>query len=224
MDTISISHLYFKQEIAPNEIIMFRGAINKLLFAEPENLLFHNHQSEGLRYAYPMVQYKCLNHHAVIVALGDAQNLLKKLAEQNELHVRLGKKSVTFDVMKFTVENYRVDIADHPKFYHVSRYIPFTEENYSEYKSLLALTDKVMMIEKMLVGNILSFLKGIGCHIDETLSVAVTDIQSTYFVKYKGIHFLAFDLSFVSNIELPSSIGLGKSTSVGFGPIVREGQ
>ena len=224
MNTIRIAQLCFKQDIQGSEITLFRGAINKLISTQGGNELFHNHHADGLRYAYPLVQYKSIDNHATIIAIGNAIEDLATLADRQTIQLQIGRRKKDFDILRFSVESYSPEIDDTPKFYTIKRYIPFTDDNYTEYNNLLALTDKIILTEKVLVGNILSFLKGIGFHIDEIISVAITKIESSYMVNYKGIKFLAFDLSFVTNIILPQRIGLGKSTSVGFGHIATTAQ
>ena len=55
-EAINILTIQFAIEISRQEIPLFRGAINYSL--ENQSVLFHNHDGDGLRYAYPLIQYK----------------------------------------------------------------------------------------------------------------------------------------------------------------------
>ncbi|MDR2804596.1 MAG: hypothetical protein LBB85_02990, partial [Dysgonamonadaceae bacterium] len=52
----SVLVIYFSNSVSQNEISKFRGAVINMLTSN--NVLFHNHTDDGLRYAYPLIQYK----------------------------------------------------------------------------------------------------------------------------------------------------------------------
>ena len=59
----------FQNEIANNEVAMFRGAIINAV--DNSDVLFHNHtDGDGFRYAYPLIQYKRINRKAAITCIG----------------------------------------------------------------------------------------------------------------------------------------------------------
>ena len=119
------------------------------------------------------------------------------------------------------IDLYTLATSDQPIYYSINQYIPLTGDNVQEYDSLMALTDKICLLEKIMTGNILSFFKGIDYHVDEQIVCVITSIEQQHTIKYKGVHFRAFDMHFVSNVLLPDYIGLGKSTSIGMGTIKR---
>ena len=55
-EAINILTIQFANEISQHEVPLFRGAINYSL--DNHSILFHNHDGDGLRYAYPLIQYK----------------------------------------------------------------------------------------------------------------------------------------------------------------------
>lgn len=75
------------------------------------------------------------------------------------------------------------------------------------------------MIEKCLVGNILSFAKSVGMFFDRQIDVRISDVQNTREYEYKKVKMLGFDLKFKTNVSLPQHIALGKGVSIGFGEI-----
>lgn len=54
MEATNIAVLRFKETLSSTELRCFRGAIVEL--AGRENPCFHNHEANGLRYGYPLVQ------------------------------------------------------------------------------------------------------------------------------------------------------------------------
>ena len=79
------------------------------------------------------------------------------------------------------------------------------------------IAEKITLLEKILTANILSFAKGIGVHIENNIECKITSISEPYFPTYKQTKLTAFDVEFKTNVFLPNYIGLGKSSSVGFG-------
>jgi hypothetical protein len=200
----------------------FRGAIIRAM-GDKAHPLMHNHDGEGLRFAYPLVQYKVLDGHPAIVAFGDVGEYLARHFEQHkELTLELRGRERIFKLSESSCCDYSPIYNDNPKYYSMARYLPLTETNVLEYKSLMALTDKICFLEKIITGNILSFFKGIGYTATEQIEAVITSIDKQEMIVYKGVHFMAFDLHFVSNLVLPDYIGLGKSSSVGMGVVCQE--
>lgn len=220
MDSIIITTIIFNNNLSNKETTFFRGALLNVLNSD-DNMCLHNHIGEGLRYGYPLVQYKSLNGKAAVVAVGDIGDYLEHELSCGSYTLRIGKREEVFEVAEVTKKRYLLKIDDAPKHYSISGYLPLTDKNYAQYKSLVALTDKICFIENVLVGNILSFLKGIGVHVEERLHIALTGIEPVEDSVYKGISFKTYNLRFVSNIELPDNVGLGKSASVGHGTLKR---
>jgi CRISPR/Cas system endoribonuclease Cas6 (RAMP superfamily) len=76
-------------------------------------------------------------------------------------------------------------------------------------------------MERILTGNILSFAKGIGVRLDKEVICKLTGLRNYGLVDCKGVKLMAFDGEFRCNVSLPDFIGIGKSTSVGFGMVTR---
>ena len=174
-----------------------------------------------MRYGYPMVQYKSLDGHATVVGIGDAATQLMELSLRFPCEVMLGEQSVTLHVDSYQGAPYRPVFDIRPKLYSLTNYIALNSENVKKYETMLALTDKISFIEDILTANILAFFKGIGYRAQEHIACALTAMQEPRELDYKHVAFSTFNLQFVSNIELPDNIGLGKSSSIGFGTLKR---
>lgn len=215
----TIYRLYFDIPLKSSHIPSFRGSLIKAMGSKTHPLM-HNHTEEGLRFGYPLVQYNVSEGKGCLVAFDEVgEHILKFFQDNNSVSIVMHKKQFECKLERVQMDNYTPVTSDQPYYYSINQYLPLTGENVAGYDGLMALTDKVCFIESILTGNILSFLKGIGCFMEERIISVITDMKAPSIVKYKGVHFRAFDLHFVSNVSLPDYIGLGKSTSIGMGTI-----
>ncbi len=218
----NITIVNFDLPLKQTEVQKFRGGLLALFGASADPLM-HNHTIDGLRFSYPLIQYKSIDGHAAIIGIGEGSSVLRNLFKLDiPFEIKLGKKTCKAHLTSMKTIEYEPIIEDEPKIYHITDYLPLTDENVKEYDSYLALTDKICLLEKILVANILSFFKGISYHSEEKIECVVSSIDHLGFFKYKGVNFRAFDMHFVSNVVLPNYIGLGKSTSIGMGTIIKE--
>lgn len=215
---MDITTVTYNGKIKTGEEQMFRGALLKVI-GDEANPLLHNHVGKGLRYSYPLVQYKVIDGLATIIGIGEGGTAIMNLPRECKLMI--GKQSRTFKLGNINIEPYSPSISDDPKIYSLTRYIPLNTDNIKEYFSLPALTDRICFLENIINANILAFFKGIGFHCDTQIQTAIARINKVYDIYYKGVKFMGFDLEFISNVLLPNGIGLGKSSSVGFGLLRR---
>lgn len=197
---------------------MFRGALLKEL-GNNADILLHNHLGNGLRYSYPLIQYKIISGKPAIIGVGKGSAVLATLPRKCKLMI--GNSPREFTLNGFNIERYEPEISDAPKMYSILRYVPLNSVNMMEYESLPALTDKICLLERIINANVLAFFKGIEYHCSDQIQTAISSIDKTYKLYYKGVGFQAFDVKFITNVLLPNGIGLGKSSSLGLGTIKR---
>ena len=184
--------IFFHNEIAPEEVPAFRGAV--IANSGSESLLFHNHESdERLRYRYPLIQYKRINRKAAIVCV-ERTNAYRHLLQ-------------LWDTMFI---------------YRIRKWLPLNQVNYAKYMALESLAEKYAMLEKLLTGNILSMAKGLGIRFEKQVECKIVAMEEPCLITYKGVKMMAFDAKFKSNVSLPDYIGLGKGVSLGMGTVVRK--
>ena len=215
--------LKFDTPLKSGQIPIFRGAIVKEMgdYAHP---LMHNHTENGLRFSYPLVQYKVFDGNAAIVAFGEVAYHIQEYfhMKNDEITLHFGKMKRACRLIEVEIQEYEFETTESPNYYSITDYIPLTEENVTEYDNLMALTDKISFIESILTGNVISMFKGLNHYINERIVSVICSIENQHTIRYKGVNFRAFDLHFVSNAVLPDYIGLGKSTSIGMGIIQKE--
>jgi hypothetical protein len=206
MKTIEVTRATFRG-LEYRDATQFRGYVAGMFRQYP---LLHHHFDDGLRYAYPLVQYKMLSEAAVIIALGGLAPLIGEVflkIESNEKSIATSQAQTAVTSEMYT---YRFSTP----------YLGLNQENYAQYRSMSALQRKAL-VERVLVGNILSFWKGIG-HYEEQRVFVTAELRETRAV-LKDVQMQAFTGNFVSNALLPCGVGLGKSVARGFGAIEREG-
>lgn len=206
-------------KVALREIPCLRGALLHLAQGETA-VLFHDHVGEELRYRYPMIQYRENRGRGMVFAVEEGIEAMKSLFLLSDPPmVNIGRRR---EPLLFTdMEAYETDFAivDTPQTYSIRRYLPLNQSNYAEYQSLEGLADRCLMLERCLVGNILSFAKSLDVFFEEQIDVKLLDIIDRKTYRYKGIAMQGFDLRFKANVALPWFMALGKGVSIGFGEV-----
>ena len=211
--------VFYDTEISDREIPFFRGAVLKSLGSKAD-VLYHNHTGEGtFRYAYPLIQYKRLNGKAAITCVEEGVDLIGQILSDFCGPVMLGTRDAECHVEDVEAAKTAIEIQENLSEYSLSHWLPLNANNYAAYQKTEELVEKIKTLERVLTGNILSFLKGVNIHIDEQLKVVITDIMSQRVVSYKKVKMMSFDTKFRANISLPSYIGIGKNASGGNGII-----
>lgn len=193
-----------------------------------KEILFHNHFDDGsFRYGYPLIQYKIIKNKPVVLGINKGANLVLDHFFSIE-RLELEDKVFVSPTSKLLVktENLKVDNGyDMPsyKYEFISPWLGLSQKNYKLYREKYiseSEREKTQFFKKVITGNILSFAKGIKWWVEE--EIIVLPFFSDITVKFKGEEMVGFTGYFLSNVYLPEYIGLGKSTSRGFGTIKRE--
>ncbi len=219
MKKIKFLKINFDTPLKPFEIPAFRSAI--IDKAGREHILFHNHlNDEKYLFGYPVIQYKSIKGKAAIVCIDYGTDEIYKLFQKKDQTIKIGSETRTLNVEKVLVNQYNLNVWDKTFFYSINNWVALSSENYQKYQLLTNELDKEAFLEKILIGNIISMAKGIKWQIDKEIKLKITDITDEHFVSFKENKLHAFNVSFKTNVFLPSGIGLGKSVSFGFGNVI----
>lgn len=101
----------------------------------------------------------------------------------------------------------------------ISPWIALNENNYEKFKSLDK-NKRREFLEKIIVANVLSVLKGLGLRVEFQISAQINKFKPVQIEAHKN-KFVGFYCEFALNVALPKFLGIGKSVSKGFGVIER---
>ena len=212
--------LKFKNEIEPYEIKLFRGAVIDSL--QEKNILFHNHSEEGFRYSYPLIQYKRIGRKAAIVCIGKGTEAIGEFFSSGNYKYNIGERDLVFEIDYVKAYHTEVQCWKEYLYYKVNNWLALNHDNYEIFTAMDSLVEKTQLLEKIMIGNLLSMLKGIDYRMDDEVKMKIADIKGQHLVKFKGVRFMTFDVEIKCNLSLPDFIGIGKNASIGFGTLCRK--
>ena len=102
------------------------------------------------------------------------------------------------------------------KYKFITPWLALNQNNIKKYTAA-DLIEKEEILKRVLIGNILSFSKGMDYTVDETIIVKLDLNQID--VKFKQKDMLAFIGEFFINFEIPDNFAIGKGISRGFGTV-----
>lgn len=209
----------FKNRIQPWGIPLFRGAIIEAV-GENCSQLFHNHEGDGFRYNYPLIQYKRINGQAAIVCIGQGVEEIGAFFRNSNFSLKLGDKpSTTFEIESIIPHRTLMQVWNDSFHYYLHNWLPLNPENHQKYMEMEGIVERTQMLEKILIGNILSACKGLGITVEGEITCKILQTSEPQVTRYKQMPYVSLDGEFKSNITLPNYIGLGKGASTGHGII-----
>lgn len=216
MDSIRTLIVKLDGQILSREIPQFRGAV---IAAAGSPLLFHNHEGDGFRYSYPLIQYKKIGQNPAIVCIGAGVESIGRLFENGNFTFNIGGNMREMEILSVKANKTNVQLWETDFHYTLRHWLPLNTENYKLYNTLTSMSDKVALLEKILRGNLLSFLKGMEIFIEGDLKCNIAKLSEPYVLHYKGVGLTAFNVDFVSNLSIPHLIGIGKNAALGYGTL-----
>ena len=217
METIRVVIATFKNKISQEEIPFFRGSIIRL---SDNASFFHNHQEEGFRYAYPLVQYKRIDGHAAVLGINEGGEAIERLFKDRvRYECQLGNRQVEMELIGIRSEKVSIHCMEQDCIYSIKGWLPLNRENYRNYLSADGLAEQIAMLERILIGNILSFAKGLGVFFEIPVRCRIFQLENEKSFNYKNVGLLSFSAKFRTNVSLPAYIGLGKSVSINNGVV-----
>lgn len=204
-------------EIRQDEIPLFRGAVIHSLGEHP-NVYFHNHlDDDKFRYSYPFIQYKRIEGKAAITCIEDGVDIIGQFLTEVNGTLTIGERQITCNTERIQPARILVQTWQEMFSYHISRWLPLNSKNYLLYQQTEGVVEKVSFLENIMKANLLSMLKGLNIHLEEELTLKITEIGDPYLLNIKSIKMMAFNADFKCNLSIPNNIGIGKNASIGYG-------
>lgn len=173
---------------------------------------FHNHKDElSFNYKSSIIQYRVINGELSILGVEKGADLLLEHCQNiNELEI-CGEKISVIPETKVSFSN--LEIADRPiyRYKFDSLWFALNSENYMRF------LNGELSLERQLANNIIEFFKMCGIWADKQIIVE-GEFNSEPLIQ-KDTQINCFYGEFVTNVNLPDSISLGKRKSIGLGRI-----
>jgi len=171
-----------------------------------------------LRYDYPQVQYKVIDQTPMLVAVKDGAELLPELFLKIK-ELKIGQEVIPVHQKNIEAKQLEVGATEDVQEYEFQTlWMSLNQKNHQRYENSDSAKQK-KLLERILIGNFLSFFKGMDHFIEEQIEVDAQFQEKQ--TRFKNNTMLAFEGNFKTNLELPDLIGLGKSVARGFGTIKR---
>ncbi len=202
-----------------DEVPYLRGAVMAMANNQEG---FHNHNIDSTDiYRYPRVQYKIIDGHPAIVGIDENSAILDKLFNLGESYtLTLGKRRAIMEVaykeiLTENITNHTTPIQN----YLISNWLPLNQDNYRLYSKIDRLADKIAELDRILVGNILTFHRQFGEEFSNDVIAYIKEIQCHKVALYKDVKMVCLDVLIAANVNLPTYLGIGKGVSRGYGVI-----
>lgn len=101
----------FKNRLKNDEIKLFRGAVIHAL--DSNDILFHNHTDENYRYAYPLIQYKLIDHCASIFCIENGVESIGHFFSHYDNRMRIGERGIRLEIDFLRPEIFPIRFTDH---------------------------------------------------------------------------------------------------------------
>jgi hypothetical protein len=181
------------------------------------HVLLHHHTEMGLVYAYPRIQYKIIGGLGKIIGLAEGVEVLGKIKPMEAL--QLGNDFIRVEEIELEKKAVMIGLEnDQNWYYFITPWLALNDKNYQDYMRSGDNIKKRKMLEKILIGNMMSLSKSLGFTVPDNIYVEIKGLQEKN-VELKEMPMLGFMGSFRSNFVIPDYWGLGKSVSRGFGTI-----
>lgn len=210
----------FDFEIERRKIPAFRASVIEKVGRE--NILFHNHlKQQQFLYGYPLIQYKTIRRKPTMVCINQGSEEILKFFEQVNWDLVIYEKRIKTDIKHISFDYFHCGFSTKPITYKIYNWFALNETNFGKFIALNSNREKVEFLQRILIGNILAFAKGIQWNVAEQIEIRITKLPKSRYFSFKNHQMMGFNLEFITNMILPDFIGLGKSVSRGFGMIRR---
>ncbi|MBX7240494.1 MAG: hypothetical protein K1X92_02005 [Bacteroidia bacterium] len=240
MKKIRILKVIFDEKIRSYEIPALRGAVIAKVANLPVNhlgeevkhdfslsvseslkaaLLFHNHEGDGFRYAYPLIQYKQLYGNAAITCFGEGVDEIHKFFSKPDWSLYISDRTLPMKIKTLEMNDFTLQVWNQQFTYELRDWAALNQQAHREYMSLKEEGEKREFLRKKLIGNILSFAKGLDWHVDKPIELEILEFTPLRPIGLKDLKINAFHVIFRTNVSLPYGMGLGKNVSLGLGVV-----
>lgn len=175
-----------------------------------------NHKGNKLIYSYPKIQYKVIKRMPVLCGIMDGARIAAGIgAITEDINISGIQNKIFQKEIKNRLEDYGTH-NDYISYKFITPWIALNQRNIKHYRQSSEI-EKDEILNKILIGNILSMSKGLNYSVNSKLHVWLN--VNKCIVKFKNVDMIGFKGYFKINFRIPDYLGIGKSVSKGFGTI-----
>ena len=205
--------------LCDHEAIQLRGFFGGQYRNRPE---FHHHGQAGLIYRHPLIQYKTIGGVGRVTGLG-AGSFLLQAVDPPRLLMLNGETVEVLDAHCRTEVVAFGPVERDIEYRFLTPWLALNEENYQTYKQMRHKAQRSELLNRVLVGNLLSLCKSLDIEVTDRLRAEV-NLEETEEVKVKSdVSLLGIRGIFRVNFVVPEIWGIGKQSARGFGSVHRIG-
>ena len=194
-----------------------RGFFGDQYKSRPE---FHGHLDGKLIYRHPLIQYKIFGGTPLVIGLKEGAYLLKAIPTLENMEIYRKQYPI---IKQYTINNSQpFGLSGNViRYSFISPWIGLNEENNIKYHATKSSSDANALLDRILIGNLLSMSKSLGYSVDEKIHlISNLKVQESIEVK-QGVKLLGFTGEFETNFIIPELWGIGKFSSRGYGTVRR---
>ncbi|MPQ44895.1 CRISPR-associated endonuclease Cas6 [Clostridium tarantellae] len=178
-----------------------------------DNINFRNHKDKR-SFNFPKIQYRLFDNGNLGIIL------MPNLHNKNELinkifHLKnINLENAIYEIkeINYSVKNEDFSVKDSLfKYKFKTPWIALCEKNYEKY------LNNTLDLNEVLKNNLLSNFKGLGITLNKEILVN-GDFQPKN-ITLKDIDYTIFYGEFVTNVDIPNGLALGKRKSIGYGVV-----
>ena len=144
--------------------------------------ILHNHYNDKYLFNYPKVQYKVIDGVIIILGINEGSDILKKISSELS-YIYLDEK---YEIVEKIIHEKKYDIKPCTKEKHykfITPWLGLNSKNYKEYITLKDWKSKKIILNKILVGNVLSLSKNLGIMVSKNYMPKVNLIRKLLLTK-----------------------------------------
>lgn len=197
------------------------GLLRKAVTAQlPDRALLHGHDPEG-RPVASYVRYRVVDGVGHVIGWGPALELLGQIRDGlTRLRLDRSLHQIVGAELHDQVEPF--GLADEALSYRsLTPWLALNQANHERYLHLTGFEDRRALLERVMVGNLLSLAKGADHWVNNRIICTLSQCQEQPVV-HKDTDLLGFEVTCAMNFHLPEWLGIGKLASKGYGLFIRE--
>lgn len=206
----------YTQILSPGPASALRGYLAEKF---PEYTGRHRDEAGNFIHRYPAVQCKDIEGKTIVIGIREgAQFLQETFAGKDEIPVEETIWRITGEAGSIQEEAFGPSDAMH--FYEFATpWLALNQENSRKFYTLRGKPERDAFIRKILVANIITLAKSLGCDVPAPIKCEV----NLHFQKEQigKENLIVFTGKFQAGFLIPDYLGIGQSVSQGFGTVRR---